>query len=77
MNQLQSMKNPIGKNKMFQILFEVAQIVLLIPHSNAAIECLFPCKQQLAYIHGKLSSVIFHYLPFQLRTSQYSISSYS
>ena len=46
MNQLQSMKNPIGNNKMFQILFEVAQIVLLIPHSNAAIECLFSCKQQ-------------------------------
>ena len=46
MNQLQSMKYPIGNNKFFQILFEVAQIVFLIPHSNASIECLFSCKQQ-------------------------------
>ena len=38
---IQSMKRPIGNNKRFNILFEVAQIVLLIPHSNAAIERLF------------------------------------
>ena len=38
---LQSMKSPIRYNKRFNILFEVAQIVLLIPHSNAAIERLF------------------------------------
>ena len=34
---LQSMKRPIGNNKRFNILFEVARIVLLIPHSNAVI----------------------------------------
>ena len=38
---LQSMESPIGNNKRFNILFEVARIVLLIPHSNAAIEGLF------------------------------------
>ena len=38
---LQSMKSPIGNNKRLNILFEVVQIVLLIPHSNAAIEHLF------------------------------------
>ena len=38
---LQSMKSPIGNNKRFHMLFEVARIVLLIPHSNAAIERLF------------------------------------
>ena len=38
---LQSMKRPVGNNKRFNILFGVAQIVLLIPHSNAASECLF------------------------------------
>ena len=37
----QSMKSPIGNNKRFNILFEVARIVLLIPHSYAAIEGLF------------------------------------
>ena len=35
------MKNPIGSNKRFNILFEVSRIVLLITHSNAAIERLF------------------------------------
>ena len=38
---LQSMKSLIGNNKKFYMLFEVARIVLLIPHSNAAIERLF------------------------------------
>ena len=38
---LQSIKNPIGNNKRFNIFFEVGRIVLLITHSNAAIECLF------------------------------------
>ena len=37
----QSMKSPIENNKRFNILFEVAGIVLLIPDSNAAIEGLF------------------------------------
>ena len=38
---LQSLKSPIGNNKKFNILFEVAQIVLMILHFIDAIEHLF------------------------------------
>ena len=41
MDVLQSMKSSVGNNKRFNNLLEVAQIVLLVPHSNAAIERLF------------------------------------
>ena len=35
------MKSPIGNKKRFNILFEIAQIALLLEVSNAAIERLF------------------------------------
>ena len=38
---LQSIKSPIGNNKSFNFLFEIVQVVLLIPHSNATIDCFF------------------------------------
>ena len=34
-NYLQKMRSPVGPNYQFKLLFEVAQIVLTIPHSNA------------------------------------------
>ena len=42
----QSIKSSIGNNKRFNILFEVSQIVLLIPYSNTAIERLLSLVNQ-------------------------------
>ena len=38
---LEKMRSPVGPNYRFKLLFEVAGIVLTIPHSNAGIERLF------------------------------------
>ena len=61
---LQSMESPIGNNKRFNILFEVARIVLLIPHSNAAIEGLFSLVNKNHQIEIALTKIR-PYLLFQ------------
>ena len=38
---LQNLKSPIWNNYRFRLLFKVARIVLIIPHSNAGIESVF------------------------------------
>ena len=38
---LQEMRSPVGPNYRFKLLFEVARIVLTIPHSSAGIERVF------------------------------------
>ena len=38
---LKQMRSPVGNNLRFNLLFKVAQIILLIPHSNACIERVF------------------------------------
>ena len=60
----QSMKIPIGNNKRFNILFEVARIVLLIPHSYAAIEGLFSLVNKNHQIEIALTKIR-PYLLFQ------------
>ena len=41
---LYQMKSLIGSNYRFRNLFSVALLVLVTPHSNAGIECVFPCQ---------------------------------
>ena len=60
----QSMKSPIENNKRFNILFEVAGIVLLIPDSNAAIEGLFSLVNKNHQIEIALTKIR-PYLLFQ------------
>ena len=64
---LQNMRSPVGYNYHFKFLFEVARIVLTIPHSNAGIELLFSLvnknknessDRNRLDIEGSLSSIL-------------------
>ena len=64
---LQKMWSPVGPNYQFKLLFEVAQIVLTIPHSNTGIYHLFSLvnknknestDRNRLVIEGSLSSIL-------------------
>ena len=64
---LQSLKSPVGNHYRFRLLFEVAKIVLLTPHSNASIERVYSLvnknkragsERNRLDIDGSLSSIL-------------------
>ena len=64
---LQKMRSPVGPNYRFKLLFEVARIVLTIPHSIAGIERVFllvnknkneSSDRSRLDIEGSLSSIL-------------------
>ena len=65
--QLQRMHSPVGNESRFGLLFRVAQIVLVAPHSNAGIERVYSlvnknkrqgCERNRLDIEGSLASII-------------------
>ena len=64
---IQLLKNPSASNQCFKLLFRVARLMLIIPHSNAGIERIFSLvnknksegsDSKRLDIEGSLSSIL-------------------